>query len=87
MAYLTRDDIERRNAMGQRKSFAPYLRVSNETMFGTNGLRFEHLEDCERYLNHKKNTWFLVEDTLPCVTDDEPNYFYQDDVLVEITNS
>jgi hypothetical protein len=84
MVYLTKDEITNINNSKQGKSFAPYIRAINEKVFCGNSVRFATLQECEEYLVYKKGSWFLVEDTMPLISEDEPNYQYTDGSLISL---
>ena len=73
--YKTLKEIEDLNAQGNGKSWAPYI-DTGEPAYSTNSLRFESKDECERYCDDLESRWVLVRNYIACVSDDEPNYYF-----------
>ncbi len=81
--YKTLQEIEAKNAMGTRKSWAPYV-MTDSYGYSTNGLRFATQEECEAYCEDLEGRWVLVRHYAPCVSDDEVNYRWENGQAVRL---
>jgi len=57
------------------KSYAPEVIADSSGVWTGNGLRFQHREDAEAWVDDLSLRWTLVRDTRVVESEDEPNQF------------